>query len=100
MLTTMSPTTVVPDRRFTHAALTIQQSKALFEVQRRLHVVERQAELDHREGHLRLQADDPGPGVNWLPAPKDALFYVVLRLYQPHADHLALRFDYPPIQPI
>lgn len=49
---------------------------------------------------IRIQADDPGPGVNWLPAPKDALFYVVLRLYQPHADHLALRFDYPPIQPI
>jgi len=49
---------------------------------------------------IRLQADDPGPGVNWLPAPKDELFYVVLRLYQPHADHLALRFDYPPIQPI
>lgn len=49
---------------------------------------------------IRLQADDPGPGVNWLPAPKDELFYVVLRLYQPHADHLELRFDYPPIQPI
>lgn len=49
---------------------------------------------------IRLQAEDPGPGVNWLPAPKGDLFYVVLRLYQPHADHLELRFDYPPIQPI
>lgn len=49
---------------------------------------------------IRLQAEDPGPGVNWLPAPKDAPFYVVLRLYQPHADHLERRFDYPPIQPI
>lgn len=47
---------------------------------------------------IRLQADDPGPGMNWLPAPRDERFYVVLRLYQPHADHLALRFDYPPIR--
>ena len=49
---------------------------------------------------IRLQAEDPGPDVNGLPAPKDELFYVVLRLYQPHADHLELRFDYPPIQPL
>ena len=49
---------------------------------------------------IRLQAEDPGPGVNWLPAPKGESFYVVLRLYQPHADHLALKFDYPPIQPL
>lgn len=49
---------------------------------------------------IRLQADDPGPGVNWLPAPAGEPFYVVLRLYQPHADHLELRFDYPPIQPV
>ena len=49
---------------------------------------------------IRLQAEDPGPGVNWLPAPKGESFYVVLRLYQPHADHLALTFDYPPIQPL
>ncbi|RZM04527.1 MAG: DUF1254 domain-containing protein [Variovorax sp.] len=48
---------------------------------------------------LRLQADDPGPDANWLPAPPGEPFYVVLRLYQPHADHLALRFDYPPIRP-
>ncbi|MDP9896285.1 hypothetical protein J2W32_005473 [Variovorax boronicumulans] len=49
---------------------------------------------------IRLQAEDPGPGVNWLPAPQGESFYVVLRLYQPHADHLALKFDYPPIQPL
>lgn len=49
---------------------------------------------------IRLQAEDPGPGVNWLPAPKGESFYVVLRLYQPHADHLALTFDYPSIQPL
>jgi hypothetical protein len=49
---------------------------------------------------IRLQAEDPGPGANWLPTPKGESFYVVLRLYQPHADHLALRFDYPPIQRI
>ncbi|RYF34025.1 MAG: DUF1254 domain-containing protein [Comamonadaceae bacterium] len=49
---------------------------------------------------IRLQADDPGPGINWLPAPRDEPFYVVLRLYQPHADHLALRYAYPPIRAI
>jgi len=49
---------------------------------------------------IRLQADDPGPGANWLPAPAGEPFYVVLRLYQPHADHLELRFDYPPIEPV
>lgn len=49
---------------------------------------------------IRLQAEDPGSGANWLPTPKGESFYVVLRLYQPHADHLALRFDYPPIQRI
>lgn len=49
---------------------------------------------------IRLQADDPGPEANWLPAPRGEPFYVVLRLYQPHADHLELRFDYPPIRPI
>ena len=49
---------------------------------------------------IRLQADDPGPGSNWLPAPSGEPFYVVLRLYQPHADHLELRVDYPPIEPV
>ena len=49
---------------------------------------------------IRLQADDAGPGANWLPAPAGELFYVVLRLYQPRAEHLELRFDYPPIRPI
>jgi hypothetical protein len=49
---------------------------------------------------IRLQADDPGPDANWLPAPRDEAFYVVLRLYQPHADHLEQRFAYPPIRPV
>ncbi len=47
---------------------------------------------------LRLQATDPGPGVNWLPAPPGDPFYVVMRLYQPHADHLEGRYAYPPIR--
>ncbi|MGE3348983.1 MAG: DUF1254 domain-containing protein [Ramlibacter sp.] len=47
---------------------------------------------------IRLQATDPGPGVNWLPAPPDELFYVVLRLYQPEADHLDNRYAYPPLR--
>jgi hypothetical protein len=47
---------------------------------------------------IRLQADDPGPGYNWLPAPRDELFYVVLRLYQPQADHLDYRYAYPPLR--
>ncbi|RZI94813.1 MAG: DUF1254 domain-containing protein [Variovorax sp.] len=49
---------------------------------------------------LRLQADDPGPGINWLPTPRDGLFYVVLRLYQPGAEHLELRYAYPPIRAV
>ncbi len=49
---------------------------------------------------IRLQADDPGPDANWLPAPAGDLFYVVLRLYQPGREHLELRFDYPPIRPL
>ena len=47
---------------------------------------------------IRLQADDPGPGHNWLPAPAGELFYVVLRLYQPQADHLEQRYAYPPLR--
>jgi hypothetical protein len=47
---------------------------------------------------IRLQADDPGPGFNWLPAPRDELFYVVLRLYQPQADHLEYLYAYPPLR--
>lgn len=46
---------------------------------------------------LRLQARNPGPGHNWLPAPPDEAFYVVLRLYQPGDEHLSFRFAYPPI---
>jgi hypothetical protein len=47
---------------------------------------------------IRLQADDPGAGHNWLPAPRDEPFYVVLRLYQPQADHLEYRYAYPPLR--
>lgn len=47
---------------------------------------------------IRIQAEDPGPGHNWLPAPPDDLFYVVLRLYQPRPEHLAFRYPYPPLR--
>jgi hypothetical protein len=47
---------------------------------------------------IRMQADDPGPGVNWLPTPTEDHFYVVLRLYQPRAAHLQMRFNYPPLR--
>ena len=47
---------------------------------------------------IRIQADDPGAGHNWLPAPADDAFYLVLRLYQPRARHLENRFDYPPVR--
>lgn len=47
---------------------------------------------------LRIQASDPGPGHNWLPAPPGELFYVVLRLYQPQAEHLEFRYRYPPLE--
>lgn len=49
---------------------------------------------------IRLQATDPGPGFNWLPAPAGELFYVVLRLYQPQPDHLEFRYAYPPLRPV
>lgn len=49
---------------------------------------------------IRLQAGDPGPGCNWLPAPRGELFYVVLRLYQPRSRHLEYRFRYPPLRRI
>ena len=47
---------------------------------------------------IRMQAGDPGPGINWLPTPADDPFYVVLRLYQPRAAHLQMRFTYPPLR--
>lgn len=46
---------------------------------------------------IRVQAADPGPGHNWLPAPASGLFYVVLRLYQPQAEHLEHRYAFPPL---
>ena len=42
------------------APLTIQQGEAFFEIQRGVHVVERQAQLHHRKGDLWLQAHDHG----------------------------------------
>ena len=47
---------------------------------------------------IRIQAADPGAGHNWLPAPAGEPFYVVLRLYQPQADHLQYQYRYPPLQ--
>jgi len=47
---------------------------------------------------IRLQAEDPGADCNWLPAPPGELFYVVLRLYQPQAEHLDFRYAYPPLR--
>jgi hypothetical protein len=47
---------------------------------------------------IRIQARDPGSGHNWLPAPADEPFYVVLRLYQPQAEHLEFRYRYPPLR--
>lgn len=47
---------------------------------------------------IRIQAGDPGPGHNWLPAPAGEPFYVVLRLYSPADAHLSLAFDYPPLR--
>jgi hypothetical protein len=47
---------------------------------------------------IRIQATDPGKGRNWLPAPADEPFYLVLRLYQPQAEHLEFRYSYPPLR--
>lgn len=47
---------------------------------------------------IAIQADDPGPGANWLPAPAGQGFYLALRLYQPAAVHLESRFACPPVQ--
>ena len=47
---------------------------------------------------IRIQARDPGPAHNWLPAPPGEDFYVVLRLYQPRRRHLEFQFPYPPLK--
>jgi hypothetical protein len=47
---------------------------------------------------ITIQADEPGPGKNWLPAPSGKPFYLTLRLYQPRAAHLEGTFSYPPVQ--
>jgi hypothetical protein len=47
---------------------------------------------------IRIEATDPGPGHNWLPAPVDEPFYLVLRLYQPQPEHVECRYVYPPLR--
>jgi hypothetical protein len=47
---------------------------------------------------IRIQAEDPGPAHNWLPAPPGEDFYLVLRLYQPRRRHLEFQFPYPPLR--
>lgn len=47
---------------------------------------------------ISIQADDPGPGRNWLPAPADDGFYLTLRLYQPGPAHLDGSFQYPAVR--
>jgi hypothetical protein len=47
---------------------------------------------------IAIQADDPGPGSNWLPAPRADGFYLTLRLYHPGQSHLDATFQYPPVR--
>ncbi len=47
---------------------------------------------------ISIQAHDPGVGKNWLPAPVEEAFYLVLRLYQPGQSHLEGTFNYPPVR--
>jgi hypothetical protein len=47
---------------------------------------------------ISIQADDPGPGKNWLPSPAGEGFYLTLRLYQPQREHLEGTFSYPPLR--
>lgn len=47
---------------------------------------------------IRIQADDPGHGHNWLPAPAGEGFYLTLRLYTPARAHLEGTFAYPPVR--
>jgi len=47
---------------------------------------------------IRIQADDPGQGHNWLPSPAGEGFYLTLRLYTPARAHLEGTFAYPPVR--
>src|SRR5512133_2483156 len=58
--TTNSAPTVAPIRRLAGFQVPIQKRKSLLQIQRGVHVVEHQPQLDHREGHLGLQAHDHG----------------------------------------
>src|SRR5690242_15229128 len=55
MGTRISLDTAFPPRR-----RLLEQFQSLFQVERRLDPLEREAELDHGEGHVRLDADDHG----------------------------------------
>lgn len=52
------------------------------------------------EGGIRIhiQATRPTDEVNWLPAPEDDGFYLVLRLYQPAQSHLTGTYAYPALR--
>lgn len=47
---------------------------------------------------ITIQAQDPGPDRNWLPAPAGEGFYLTMRLYQPSQAHLEGSFNYPPLR--
>ncbi len=47
---------------------------------------------------ILIQAEDPGPDKNWLPAPAGEGFYLTMRLYQPACAHLEGTFVYPPLR--
>src|SRR5690625_4861179 len=55
--TTMSSDTVASDR-LPLCELAVQQRKPLLQIQGGVHVVEREAQLDHRTGNLGLDTDD------------------------------------------
>lgn len=52
-----------------------------------------------RDGGLSIviSAREPADAANWLPCGPDE-FFLVLRLYQPGAEHLEGRFAYPPVR--
>ena len=49
---------------------------------------------------VSIQAESPGEGqeANWLPCPAEGTWFVVLRLYQPHAEVIDARWKCPPIR--
>src|SRR5580692_3936057 len=59
---TVTSSATVESDRFPQPQLAIQQRQTLFQIQRRVHIVEHQPQLDHGKRHLRLQADNHGVG--------------------------------------